>query len=104
MCYESGYSRRDSIVRAVPIAGTARTQYQESRTTQEHGKGVVELGSLGFPKCVSLIPAGRIAEHKRLLTIANQDSATENVGNCKEIAGSLDEQAKTLRVDSLKTA
>ena len=41
-------------------------------------------------------------DHKRLLTIANQDSATENIGDYVEIAGSLDEQTKTLHVASLK--
>ena len=42
------------------------------------------------------------SDHKRLLTISNQDSATENVGDYVEIADSLDEQAKTLQVTSLK--
>jgi len=42
------------------------------------------------------------SDHKRLLTISNQDSATENVGDYVQIAGSLDEQAKTLQVTSLK--
>lgn len=41
-------------------------------------------------------------DHKRLLTIVNQDSATENIGDYVEIAGGLDEQAKTLHVVSLK--
>jgi hypothetical protein len=41
-------------------------------------------------------------DHKRLLTIANQDAATENIGDRVEIAGDVDEQAKTLRVNSLK--
>ena len=42
------------------------------------------------------------ADHKRLLTIANQDSATENIGDYVEIAGDLDEQAKTVHLTSLK--
>jgi hypothetical protein len=41
-------------------------------------------------------------EHKRLLTIANQDAARESVGDYVEINGELDQQAKSLRVDSLK--
>lgn len=39
---------------------------------------------------------------KRLLVIANQDAATERVGDYVEISGEVDDQAKTLRVDSLK--
>jgi hypothetical protein len=41
-------------------------------------------------------------EHKRLLTIANQDAAREQVGDYVEINGELDEQARSLRIDSLK--
>lgn len=41
-------------------------------------------------------------DHKRLLSIANQDIAKERVGDYVEISGDLDEQAKTLRIDSLK--
>src|SRR2546421_5604964 len=39
-------------------------------------------------------------EHKRLLTIANQDAAKEQVGDYVEISGELDEQARSLRIDS----
>jgi hypothetical protein len=42
------------------------------------------------------------ADHKRLLTIANQHTAMERVGDYIEISGDLDEQAKTVRIDSLK--
>lgn len=41
-------------------------------------------------------------EGKRLLVIANQDAATERVGDYVEISGDLDGQAKTLRIDSIK--
>ena len=41
-------------------------------------------------------------EHKRLLTIANRDAAMERVGDYVEINGDVDEQSKTLRIDSLK--
>ena len=41
-------------------------------------------------------------EHKRLLTISNQDAAKEQVGDYVEISGELDEQARSLRIDSLK--
>lgn len=41
-------------------------------------------------------------DHKRVLTIANQDAATENVGDFVEIAGSVDEKEVTLRIKSLK--
>jgi hypothetical protein len=41
-------------------------------------------------------------DHKRLLTIANQDAARERVGDYVEINGELDQQAKSLRIDSLK--
>ena len=41
-------------------------------------------------------------DHKRLLTIANQDSAKERVGDYVEITGEVDEESKTLQVDSLK--
>ena len=41
-------------------------------------------------------------DHKRLLTIANQDAAKENIGDFVEIAGSLDEKTMTLRIESLK--
>src|SRR5438309_128806 len=41
-------------------------------------------------------------EHKRLLTIANQDAARSQVGDYVEISGELDEQARSLRIDSLK--
>ncbi len=39
---------------------------------------------------------------KRLLTIANQDAAMERVGDYVEIGGSMDEQTRTLRIESLK--
>lgn len=41
-------------------------------------------------------------EGKRLLVIANQDAAMERVGDYVEISGEIDDQAKTLRVDSMK--
>ncbi|HEV2196706.1 MAG TPA: hypothetical protein VGR55_14070 [Candidatus Acidoferrum sp.] len=41
-------------------------------------------------------------EGKRLLFIANQDAARERVGDYVEISGEVDDQAKTLRVDSMK--
>jgi hypothetical protein len=41
-------------------------------------------------------------DHKRLLTITNQDAAMESIGDYVEVSGALDEQTKTLRVDSLK--
>ena len=41
-------------------------------------------------------------DQKRLLTIANQDAAMERVGDYVEIGGEVDEQAKTLRIESLK--
>jgi hypothetical protein len=41
-------------------------------------------------------------DHKRLLSIANQDVAKERVGDYVEISGDLDEQGKTLHIDSLK--
>ena len=41
-------------------------------------------------------------DHKRLLIILNGDAATERVGDYVEISGDLDEQARTLRIDSLK--
>jgi hypothetical protein len=41
-------------------------------------------------------------EHKRLLTIANQDAAKEQVGDYVEINGELDEQAQLLRIDTMK--
>ena len=40
-------------------------------------------------------------DHKRLLTIVNQDVAKERVGDYVEISGELNEESKTLRVDSL---
>lgn len=41
-------------------------------------------------------------ESKRLLVIANQDAAMERVGDYVEVSGEVDDQAKTLRVDSMK--
>jgi hypothetical protein len=41
-------------------------------------------------------------DHKRLLIILNGDAATERVGDYVEISGDLDEQSRTLRIDSLK--
>jgi hypothetical protein len=41
-------------------------------------------------------------DRKRLLTIANQGAAMERVGDYVEIGGNVDEQARTLRIDSLK--
>lgn len=41
-------------------------------------------------------------EGKRLLAITNQDSAKERVGDYVEISGEVDDQAKTLRVASMK--
>ena len=42
------------------------------------------------------------SDHKWLLTITNQDAATESIGDYLEVIGTVDEQSKTLRVDSLK--
>ena len=41
-------------------------------------------------------------EGKRLLVIANQDAAAERVGDYVEISGDVDDQAKTLHIDSVK--
>lgn len=41
-------------------------------------------------------------DHKRLLTIVNQDAAIERVGDYVEISGDLDEHARTLHIESLK--
>jgi len=41
-------------------------------------------------------------DRKRLLSIANPDLAKERVGDYVEISGDLDEETKTLRIDSLK--
>ena len=41
-------------------------------------------------------------DHQRVLFIANPDVAMENVGDYVEINGDVNEQAKTLRVGSLK--
>ncbi len=41
-------------------------------------------------------------DHKRLLVIVNQEAAKERVGDHVEINGDLNEQDKTLRVDSVK--
>jgi len=41
-------------------------------------------------------------DHKRLLVIVNQEAAKERVGDYVEINGDLNEQDKTLRVDSVK--
>lgn len=51
----------------------------------------------GGKKIVLIDPEG-----KRLLVIANQDAAMERVGDYVEISGEVDDQAKTLRVDSMK--
>ena len=42
------------------------------------------------------------SDHKRVLTIDNPDVAMENIGDYVEISGDLNEQAKTLRIGSLK--
>jgi hypothetical protein len=41
-------------------------------------------------------------DQKRLLIIVNGDIAVERVGDYVEISGDLDEQARTLHIDSLK--
>lgn len=41
-------------------------------------------------------------EAKRLLVIANQDAAMERVGDYVEISGDVDDQAKTVHIDSVK--
>src|SRR5215472_17157091 len=41
-------------------------------------------------------------DRKRLLTIANPDAAMERVGDYVEVSGDLNDQAKTLRIDSLR--
>jgi hypothetical protein len=41
-------------------------------------------------------------ERKMIFAIVNQDLAKKNVGDYVEIAGHMDVQAKTVRVDSLK--
>ncbi len=42
------------------------------------------------------------SDHKRLLSIANQEIAKDRVGDYVEISADLDEGTKTLRVDSVK--
>ena len=41
-------------------------------------------------------------DKKRVLTIENPDVAMENMGDYVEVSGDLNEQAETLRIDSLK--
>ncbi|HKN74471.1 MAG TPA: hypothetical protein VJW94_04775, partial [Candidatus Acidoferrum sp.] len=41
-------------------------------------------------------------DRKRLLIIVNKDAAIERVGDYVEISGDVDEQARTLHIDSLK--
>jgi hypothetical protein len=41
-------------------------------------------------------------DHKRVLTIANPDTAMDNVGDYVEISGDVNVQASTLRIGSLK--
>ncbi len=41
-------------------------------------------------------------DHKRLLTVSNPEAAMERVGDYVEVTGDLNEQGKTLRIDSLK--
>jgi hypothetical protein len=41
-------------------------------------------------------------DRKRLLVVLNKDAAVERVGDYVEISGDLNEQAKTLHIDSLK--
>jgi hypothetical protein len=41
-------------------------------------------------------------DRKRLLSVANQEVAKESVGDYVEISGEVNEERKTLRVDSLK--
>jgi hypothetical protein len=41
-------------------------------------------------------------EHKRILMIANQDAARQNIGDQVEITGEVDARTKTVQIDSLK--
>jgi len=41
-------------------------------------------------------------DHKRLLTIANQEAARDRVGDYVEINGDFNEQAQSRRIDSTK--
>jgi hypothetical protein len=41
-------------------------------------------------------------DHKRLLVVLNKDAAVERVGDYVEISGELDQQAGTLRIESMK--
>jgi hypothetical protein len=41
-------------------------------------------------------------DRKRLLVIVNKDAAVERVGDYVEISGDVDEQARTVHIDSLK--
>ena len=41
-------------------------------------------------------------DHKRLLVIANQEAAKQNIGDYVEITGELDKYGKTLQIAALK--
>jgi len=41
-------------------------------------------------------------DRKRLLVILNKSAAVDSVGDYVEISGDLDEQAKTLHIESIK--
>lgn len=41
-------------------------------------------------------------DRKRLLVVLNKDAAVEHVGDYMEISGDVDEQARTLHIESLK--
>ena len=47
-------------------------------------------------KIVLIVP-----DQKQLLTVANQDAARKNIGDYVDVTGDIDQQSKTLHIDSL---
>jgi hypothetical protein len=47
-------------------------------------------------KIVLILP-----DQKQLLTVANQDAARKNIGDYVEVTGDIDQQSKTVHIDSL---
>jgi hypothetical protein len=96
LAQQSGRQSEPAIRGWLSDEGCARGRAQSGTFTATNPDCAKECVTKG-KKIVLIDP-----ERKMIFVIVNQDQAKKNVGDYVEIAGYMDVQAKTVRVDSLK--
>ena|SRR5580692_6445893 len=96
LAQQSGPQAESAIRGWLSDEGCARGRAQSGTFTATNPDCAKECVAKG-KKIVLIDP-----ERKMIFVVVNQDLAKKNVGDYVEIAGHMDLQAKTVRVDSLK--